>query len=758
MSIDVQNIRSIHRLKPFIEHTYGMKAQHGKYCCPFHNDGTPSLSLTKGKDGTDRFKCHGCDARGDIIEFVSLKEGIPRQELGRIVEYITGERAVQGKPIPRLPVEPEKPVERRVTWEAVPTRREPKWRGGDVIEVRTANGGSVRHKALMIHRYRDRMGKLLCVTAKVELDRGKTQVYPYRFVDGEWTFTGFKKDELTPIYGAENLEKYPTLPVLVVEGEKCVDLFQPVVEGKYVVVSWMGGTKRVLDADWQQLWGRDATLWPDYDHDGNGQEAMNQLVPVLREKQVNRLKMIDLSDFSPETHKSGYDVADMMDKATGPQILGWIKAKAKPYQPKQGGHAFAGEWMPEGTSFISLASGGTDRKDSSNAWALLKYHPDFKGRFAFDVFRRKPLIDGEPVTPALVKDFRFAITQHSTGLLPREDDLKSHIEALALLHKVNSLADQLRGLVWDQEPRLAASALQGRSRGLLIDYANCEDTPLNRVLGMRWLVGAAHRILQDPSSDEGFQHDGILVLEGEQGLRKTSFLRTLGSLFNLPLYTELQGSLGRDKDDMMKLKGKVIVELAEMTAHRKSDQADFKAFIDRKVDEYRPSYGEDVIRQPRMVVFAGTTNRSAYLTDPTGNRRIWPAKVLEEIDTRKLERDLEQIWAEAVWLAQNGEANFLQGDEVKWLEAELSDRDQAESWEETLELKGVFDMWGPDGMSYIDIFDQLGIKDPKDRTKGAEMRIADMLTKRGYEYKQGAPGSPRQTRRRAWRVKKRPRS
>lgn len=758
MAIDTQNIRQLHRLKPFLAERYGMKAVNGKYCCPFHSDDTPSMSLTKGRDGTDRFKCHGCGVGGDIIEFVSRKEGIDRKDLGRIVEVITGERAVQGRPPAKVPVEPEPEPERRVTFEPIPSRRfEPQWRGGDLIEALTVNGAKMKRQSLLVHHYRDRMGALLCLTAKVQQDRG-TSVLPLRLVDRKWTWTGFKKDEVTPIYGMDRLEAKPRLPVLVVEGEKCVDILQPMVEDRYVVVTWMGGCKRVLDADWQQLWGRDVTLWPDYDHDGSGQAAMDALVPVLRAVQANRIAMVDLSTLKPDTHKSGYDVADMMEQYSVSQVLGWIKAKAKPVRPTEEGELYASEWLPEGTSLVATSTGGVKRDDSSNSWALLKYHPDFRGRFTYDVFSRKPMIDREVMTPALLKDFRFAVVQHKERLLPKESDLGSHVEALALLNKVNTLADQLRGLVWDQQPRLAASALNGGPRGLLIEYANCEDTPLNRVLGMRWMVGAAHRVLQDPNSDDGFQHDGILVLEGEQGLRKTSFLRVLGSLFGLPLYTELQGSLGRDKDDMMKLRGKVIVELAEMTAHRKSDQADFKAFIDRKVDEYRPSYGEEVIRQPRMAVFAGTTNRSAYLTDPTGNRRIWPAKVEEEIDTRKLERDLEQIWAEAVWLAQNGEANFLQGGENDWLAAELGTRDQAESWEETLERKDAFSMWPRDGMSYEDIFDLLDMKAAKDRTKGAEQRIADMLTKRGYEYKQGSPTSPGQTRQRRWRVKRRPRS
>jgi hypothetical protein len=36
--------------------------------CPLHDDRTPSLSLYRGRDGRERWKCHGCDAGGDALD------------------------------------------------------------------------------------------------------------------------------------------------------------------------------------------------------------------------------------------------------------------------------------------------------------------------------------------------------------------------------------------------------------------------------------------------------------------------------------------------------------------------------------------------------------------------------------------------------------------------------------------------------------------------------------------------------------------
>lgn len=59
--------------------------QNGKYmaCCPFHDDGTPSLSI---QDDIGRFKCFGCGARGDVIEYVMLHEGVGFNEALRLLD------------------------------------------------------------------------------------------------------------------------------------------------------------------------------------------------------------------------------------------------------------------------------------------------------------------------------------------------------------------------------------------------------------------------------------------------------------------------------------------------------------------------------------------------------------------------------------------------------------------------------------------------------------------------------------------------
>lgn len=51
--------------------------------CPFHDDGHKSASLSLDKEW---FKCHACDANGDIVNLVSYERGVDFTEA---VEWIT---------------------------------------------------------------------------------------------------------------------------------------------------------------------------------------------------------------------------------------------------------------------------------------------------------------------------------------------------------------------------------------------------------------------------------------------------------------------------------------------------------------------------------------------------------------------------------------------------------------------------------------------------------------------------------------------
>lgn len=88
--------------------------------CPAHGERTPSCSVTRGRDGTIRFKCHGCQATGDLLTLVAtvhdldvrtdfkavLLEAAGLAGLSQIVDELNERQPYQPRALPPMP-EPE---------------------------------------------------------------------------------------------------------------------------------------------------------------------------------------------------------------------------------------------------------------------------------------------------------------------------------------------------------------------------------------------------------------------------------------------------------------------------------------------------------------------------------------------------------------------------------------------------------------------------------------------------------------------------
>lgn len=210
-------------------------------------------------------------------------------------------------------------------------------------------------------------------------------------------------------------------------------------------------------------------------------------------------------------------------------------------------------------------------------------------------------------------------------------------------HPVRQFFETLK---WDGVPRAAR---------WVRDYLRASgDERYLAAIGQRFLVSAIARILKP-----GCQADHVLVLEGPQGIFKSSTARTLAMR---PEW--FAGSLPdiHSKDAALQLLGRWIIEISELRAIRNSQVEAVKNFITETRDTFRPPYGRRAAQFPRQCVFIATTNETEYLKDRTGNRRYWPVKC-GRIDIEAIERDREQLWAEALELYRAGTAWHLSPEE-----------------------------------------------------------------------------------------------
>ena len=235
---------------------------------------------------------------------------------------------------------------------------------------------------------------------------------------------------------------------------------------------------------------------------------------------------------------------------------------------------------------------------------------------------------------------RHMIIEHF-GFDSGKEPTRDAAETLAIQNPFHPIRDYLDSLRWDGEPRLDR---------WMTTYLGAEDTPLNTAIGRVMLIAAVRRV-----RDPGIKFDTILVLEGEQGVGKSSAIRVLARSENF----SDQNILTLDpKTQMELLEGIWIYELCELEGLSRAETSKVKAFASRSVDQGRPAYGRFKETRPRQCVFIGTTNEDKYLRDMTGNRRFWPVTA-GKIDLEALQRDRDQLFAEASHREEKGESLVL---------------------------------------------------------------------------------------------------
>lgn len=243
------------------------------------------------------------------------------------------------------------------------------------------------------------------------------------------------------------------------------------------------------------------------------------------------------------------------------------------------------------------------------------------------------------------------------------------IELYARQNRYHPVRDYLHSLQWDNETRI---------RGWLSRYLGVEGCNYSDEIGRLFLIAMIARVMRP-----GCKVDYMLILEGPQGALKSTACKVLaGKWFSDNLPDLARGDAVRLS---MHLRGKWLIEIAEMSSFNAAESHKLKEFLTQTEERYTPKYGRQEVKEPRQCIFVGTTNEGAYLKDATGARRFWPVKV-GEIKIDDLIRDRDQLLAEAFAEFQSGAQWWPDREfEAAHIAPQQEARYEADPWEEAIE-------------------------------------------------------------------------
>jgi predicted P-loop ATPase len=319
--------------------------------------------------------------------------------------------------------------------------------------------------------------------------------------------------------------------------------------------------------------------------------------------------------------------------------------------------------------------GDAVKSDSTKEVTELVWDLDGKGNKQVTVnnfvnaFKSDPLLNGLLAYDMLKETIVFTRPSFTAkgskkGDLVNDTDIsiiKGHIERMHGIYndaKLNDAIERvssdnafhpiklyLESLTWDGVPRIDT---------FLVDYMGAEDNAYTREAFRKMLLAAVTRIYEP-----GRKFDTALVFYSEQGVGKSTLIQRLSKGWFNDSLTNLSG-----KESYEAIQFAWLVELAELSALRKSDVEAVKNFISKREDTYRGAYARRVKTHKRQCVFFGSTNDDEFLKDATGNRRFFPVEVKRTRKTRlifepEFDAVVDQLWAEAMEGYMLGEALTL---------------------------------------------------------------------------------------------------
>ncbi|WP_395856563.1 VapE domain-containing protein [Cystobacter fuscus] len=364
---------------------------------------------------------------------------------------------------------------------------------------------------------------------------------------------------------------------------------------------------------------------------------------------------------------------------------------------------------------FELGSNNAPLCNLDNAVRVLEHEREQRGLF-FDSFAIRVCkgdgtewTDEDSLSLTLDMQRRLGLVKMTT------ETVNQAVRAHALAHARDRVGEYLAGLRWDGVERIAS---------FFVNAYGAEDSAYTRAASANFWKSLVARALRP-----GCKADCMVVLEGAQGIRKSSSLRVI---VGDTLFAEASEK-PTSKDFYLALQGKLLVEVAEMDSFSRSDVTAVKRVLSCQSDRFRVPFGKTSQDFPRRGVFVGTTNRSDWARDETGNRRFWPI-TCSRVDLDFIRDNRDQLLAEAVHEFNQGAAWWEMPAEAT--EKEQEARRLEHPWEDLIS-DYLHRSGNPEVVTVVDVL-SMGIRlDPSRMDRAAQMQAASTLKRLGFVKEDG---------------------
>lgn len=306
-----------------------------------------------------------------------------------------------------------------------------------------------------------------------------------------------------------------------------------------------------------------------------------------------------------------------------------------------------------------------------NCEIIIENDKRFAGKIKFDEFSQQTYLVGNIVWQSdnnrawssYDDSTLFSILQSDYDMKNRNDYFDA-LKNVSMRNKFHPVREMLDSFKWDGKENI---------RSLLPCYLGVVDSEYSYQVMRLQMVGAVARVYEP-----GCKFDYTMILTGPQGIGKSTFLRKLA--LKDEWFNDSLDSLDSDKAAQF-IMGSWIIELAKLKslARTAGGVDSVKRFLTATQDKLRLPYERRTDVFLRQCVFTGTTNKSDFLQDETGNRRFLiiqtgvnePTKSLFQPEAME---DIKAAWAQAVHIWKTERPQLILPDSC-WEEAQRLQED-----------------------------------------------------------------------------------